>query len=1021
MKQTGTLLRWRAAALLAALCMAWALALQLAMPVFAQTGGDALLQNGDFENTADAAWEGEPVGWSVSLSDGAVWGEYAVKTDAWAADPDNHFLHLANYDQGVDLQAAVTQTLTLAAGTYAASVRSAGENQGAQASTLALTVSADGEVLASAPLTLSGWDVWSTASLAFTLEAETEVTVGVTGTLADSAYCDLDNAALEETAAAEGYAVSVSVDAPEAQPGDTVTLTAQVTADGVPVTDLAAAGLQFTFWADSWNDHSDGNGDAVITDEHSLTASATLPSEGTYYIVGELYDADWNVLASAVAVITVAQAQAVTAPINVERVPGLAEDFMMGVDISSLPAQLASGVTYRDFDGNTIDTVAGFCRFMAECGVTHVRVRVWNDPYDAAGNGYGGGNNDVAAAVELAEGCAAAGLGMLVDFHCSDFWTDPGKQMTPKAWAGYTVAEKAEALGAFVTDALTRIRATGADVAMVQIGNETNGGFIGETAAADMCTLFSAGAAAVRALDQDIRVVIHVTNPEKTTLTSWAARLAGNGVDYDVLATSYYPSWHGTLDNLKSQLRAVQETYGKEVLVAETSYAYTLEDTDGHDNTIRQGNNTDMMCETRYPFTVQGQAGYLRDLIAAASEAGSLGVFYWEPAWITVGDTTGLTGEAYTARVEANRAIWEQYGSGWASSYAAEYDPDDAGKWYGGSAVDNQALFAADGTALASAKVWRYVRTGAVSDSISVDAVGTAEQTICAGEAYTLPATIPVTYNTGTVEEPVSWDAAGAAVDTSTPGIYVVQGTVTFSKTVDAGAYAGKTTAAVTCTITVKAPNLITDPDDAGFEKGDHFTITGTGINLPARDDPKEGSYSMHWWSEQGGTGAVTYDVPISLAAGSYTFEAAAQGCAGDAVTLKILDAAGGELFCGTPAILTGWANWMTPSVSFTLTEPQQVLLQIQVDMQAGGWGTADCLYLYRTGDAPETPPQGGDAGGADAEGGSTGGDVNVPGGTSPRTGEPESPAQARAAALSLLALAGAAAAALLPRRRKEE
>ena len=93
---------------------------------------------------------------------------------------------------------------------------------------------------------------------------------------------------------------------------------------------------------------------------------------------------------------------------------------------------------------------------------------------------------------------------------------------------------------------------------------------------------------------------------------------------------------------------------------------------------------------------MQGQATYIRNLINAVNEAGGLGVYYWEPAWITVGDTTGLSEEAAAARYEANKKIWEEKGSGWAASYGGEYDPKDAGKWYGGSAVDNQAMFYPD-------------------------------------------------------------------------------------------------------------------------------------------------------------------------------------------------------------------------------------------------------------------------------------------------------------------------------------
>ena len=770
------------------------------------------------------------------------------------------------------------------------------------------------------------------------------------------------------------YGVTVTASDTEVMPGDTVTLTATVTCDGETVTDLAAAGLNLTTWLDYYdaNGHGDGNSDAAISTPNDLSTAVTLPTEGTYYLVTEVYDTGWNKLASATTTLTVTEAPsqgqdtAVEAAVNVEKVENLPDDFIMGVDISSVMSEFASGVTYQDYQGNTIDNISDFCKFLADCGVTHVRVRIWNDPYDADGNGYGGGNNDVATAAEIAKGCADAGLKMLLDFHCSDFWCDPSKQQAPKAWSDFTLEQKEEALAQFLTSSLETISATGADIAMVQVGNETTGGFIGESGSANMCALFSAGAAAIRSFDPDIQVVIHVTNPEKSTMTSWAANLARYGVDYDVLATSYYPSWHGTLANLKKQLETVRTTYGKQVMVAETSYAYTLDDTDGHENTIRQGNNDTMMTETSYPFSAQGQASYLRDLIDTVNQAGGIGVYYWEPAWITVGDTTGLTGAEYDARVAANKQLWEQYGSGWAASYSAQYDPKDAGVWYGGSAVDNQALFDADGAPLASAEIWKLVRTGAYSNQVAVESIEQPELTIEEGDSFTMPQTVAVTYTNGTAQDPVVWDAQElAAVDADTAGSYLVHGTVTFSKTVNTGSYAGQTTAPVTFSLTVKAPNLI-PAGDAGFEQTNkaNFTVEGNGITLPATDDPREGKYSMHWYWASAGTSTVTYQ-SLSLEAGSYTFQAEAQGMEGDKVTLQVLDAEGNLLAEGTPAVLAAWCNWKTPSVQFTLTEAATVQLRIVVEMQAGGWGTLDSMYLYAMpaeetdpDEQPENPPQ---------------------------------------------------------------
>ena len=196
-------------------------------------------------------------------------------------------------------------------------------------------------------------------------------------------------------------------------------------------------------------------------------------------------------------------------------------------------------------------------------------------------------------------------------------------------------------------------------------------------------------------------MAIHFANPEKAgTYESYSKNLSYYQVDYDVFASSYYPYWHGTLENLSSVLSNIATTYGKKVMVAETSYAYTTKNTDFSGNTIGDSGSA----VKGYPFSVQGQADHIRDVIdtVANKMVNGIGVFYWEGTWISVG------GSSY----QQNSALWEKYGSGWASSYAASYDPHDAGKWYGGCAVENQALFDEHGKALESLKVFALVRYG---------------------------------------------------------------------------------------------------------------------------------------------------------------------------------------------------------------------------------------------------------------------------------------------------------------------
>lgn len=680
---------------------------------------------------------------------------------------------------------------------------------------------------------------------------------------------------------------------------------------------------------------------------------------GTYDDPAIIQDDYETVVSYAAAVAEEDNAQVVKdAAVNVKKVQNLDDDFIMGMDISSMISELQSGVVYRDYDGNELKTLDDICRFIKEQGINHIRVRVWNNPYDANGNGYGGGNNDVAKAKEFADACRNAGLKMLVDFHCSDLWTDPGKQQEPKAWKGYTLEQKKEALNTYITKSLNTIDPSKDVVDMVQVGNETTGGFIGETNVSNMCVLFSAGAAGVKTYNPDVKVVIHVESPHKRTMVTWAGNLQDNNVDYDILATSYYPYWHGTLDNLKQQFETVKNTYHKDVMVAETSYAYTLEDSDGHANTVRVGNN-DNGADTTEPFTEQGQATAIRNLINTVNEAGGLGVYYWEPAWLTVGNTKGLTGDAYNAQVKENQEKWEKYGSGWASSYANEYDSKDAGKWYGGSAVDNEAMFYPDGTATPALHVWNYVKTGAVSNLVSVEGFDSAlTQTITAGSDFTLPDSVEVTYSDSKtpVAEAVTWDEASVKkADMSKPGTYQISGTVSLSKEITRGAYKGKTSVDVTLTLQVKYANLITNKEAVEFDSGEYFTVDGTTFKgIPSAENAKSGKNSMGWYGASAANGSVTYKKAITLEKGTYTLEAYAQGAQSD-VTMQILNAEDDSvLFTGEATAMTAWGDWHTPKVTFTLDKTKSVKLRVCVEHEDGGWGAVDVLYLHKDASSSE-------------------------------------------------------------------
>ncbi len=372
----------------------------------------------------------------------------------------------------------------------------------------------------------------------------------------------------------------------------------------------------------------------------------------------------------------------VSQPISAAEIEGLSDDFITGADVSSLLSLEASGRVFYGFDGKQQDLL----KTLSESGVNYIRVRVWNDPFDEDGNGYGGGNCTLDTAVTLGRRAAAYGMALLVDFHYSDFWADPGKQQAPKAWQAMTPEEKKTAIYDYTAQSLLTLKQSGVKVGMVQVGNETTNGFCGETEKARRYSLMRTAAEAVRDTDPAILIAVHFTNPEKKLYAEYARDLQTYGVDYDVFATSFYPEFHGTIYNLKEQLETVHTLTGKKVMIAETSWAY--------DSTLLGA----------YKRSVQGQADEIADCVRAMTELGdyAIGVFYWEPAWIDVpGDT------------EQERIVKrETCGAGWASSYSVAYDPDDAGKYYGATACIPSSLFDPDGRPLESLKVFRYVRQG---------------------------------------------------------------------------------------------------------------------------------------------------------------------------------------------------------------------------------------------------------------------------------------------------------------------
>ena len=349
--------------------------------------------------------------------------------------------------------------------------------------------------------------------------------------------------------------------------------------------------------------------------------------------------------------------------------PGRPAGRVAGADLSSLAKNEDHGAVYRDARGVAGDPVG----LLRAAGTNLARLKVWVDPAD--------GYNDTDDVVATALRAEAAGMDVLVDFHYSDRWADPGQQRVPAAWAGYSVERLADAVHDHTAEVLTALADAGVSVDLVQVGNEINSGMLwpyGQTwdvVPGDgvdgpqfdaLASFLSAGAAAVRAAAPSAEVMLHLAEGgDVGAFTWWFDEITARGVDFDLIGASYYGFWHGSLAELQHTLDTVTRRYDRDVLVVETAYPFTLDDADGHENII------DLPAELvpGYPATPAGQAAHLRavaDVVAAVP--GGRGIVYWEPAWTAVA------------------------GSGW--------DPEDPAS---GNAWENQALFGFDGRLLPAA------------------------------------------------------------------------------------------------------------------------------------------------------------------------------------------------------------------------------------------------------------------------------------------------------------------------------
>lgn len=330
---------------------------------------------------------------------------------------------------------------------------------------------------------------------------------------------------------------------------------------------------------------------------------------------------------------------------------------LLGVDISTYREEQSIGARY--YDGNTrIDPLDAF----RKNGVGAVRIRLWNSPVSEKGEPYLAGNCDIDNFLYLASLAKEKGFSILLDFHYSDFWTDPSKQCPPKAWAGYGIDALADAVSDYTEKTLLRIRESGIELSYIQVGNEITNGILwplGKLNRDDngkcesyenLCRLLTAGCRACRNVFPNAGIILHLEKSNDIALyREFFTNMRRANVDYDMIGVSYYPYWHGTFDEFFANMTACK-AFGKPITVMETGYGFTLE---GYRK--KSGESAKLVVDPstahsfylpeKYPMTPEGQARFVRDFLSLASSHGLYGVFYWEPLWIP-GDNICWASEA---------------------------------------------------------------------------------------------------------------------------------------------------------------------------------------------------------------------------------------------------------------------------------------------------------------------------------------------------------------------------------------
>lgn len=313
-------------------------------------------------------------------------------------------------------------------------------------------------------------------------------------------------------------------------------------------------------------------------------------------------------------------------------------EFSMGADLSYANQILDFGGIYKD-SGKVEDPYLIFKKH----GTNVLRFRLFNNPkwtkeiYGSSATQMYNDLKDVKKGIEKAK---AVGLQVCLDFHYSDSWADPSKQVVPEAWQSLSLATLHDSIYNYTYKTLNALGKAGLMPEYVQTGNEINSGFLlpqgkrwdgNET---NMIFLLNSAIKAVRDAGSTNlvkpKIIIHIAQPENVRI--WFDGLAVKGLtDYDIIGFSYYYMYSTTdLKTISNFVSMLKTTFQKDIMIMETTYPWTTGSADNYGNIINSAK-----LNAGYPATEAGQYDYLNALTQEIIDGGGKGIFTWEPEWIT--------------------------------------------------------------------------------------------------------------------------------------------------------------------------------------------------------------------------------------------------------------------------------------------------------------------------------------------------------------------------------------------------